>query len=500
MLSLSIATPESAVEPEAAVDNALGHSGARRINDGWKGDFVADATAAAFQYGLLVSARMLSQDRAEILLRFHFDHRKVDKSYWSSVCQSFLCGRDSDITHAELRERMFPEPASAAALPYFEPTVFEWSDPAAIPVRDWIYGKHLIRRHVSATIASGAVGKTSLKIVEALALATGRPLLGVNVPKRSKVWLFNLEDDLIELRRRVSAAMIHYGIKSEDIGDRLMIDGEKSLLITTTTREGTKIRTPVVEAIVEAIEALEIDVLIVDPFISSHDAAESDSRAMDLVMKSGWVRVAREGDCAVELCHHTTKSDAASGAATAMSGRGSGAVVFACRSVVVLNPMSPEDAKKAGLESPAGYFSAIDDKENLTPQTRLRQWYKTVGVSLGNGGGKGNLSEFRSDNIGVVTHWQWPTNASFTEEVTGQQLQAILNLLKLGEHRKDAQAKAWAGFIVGDVLGLGSTKETMGGADRQRIARMLDMWIEAGELEVYTAKIDRQDRPCIRTV
>jgi hypothetical protein len=34
--------------------NLLGYQGARLINDGWKGDFVADATAAAFQYGLLV--------------------------------------------------------------------------------------------------------------------------------------------------------------------------------------------------------------------------------------------------------------------------------------------------------------------------------------------------------------------------------------------------------------------------------------------------------------
>jgi hypothetical protein len=46
--------------------------------------------------------------------------------------------------------------------------------------------------------------------------------------------------------------------------------------------------------------------------------------------------------------------------ATAMSGRGSGAVVFACRSVQVLNPMSHEEAKAAALESPVGYFSAKD--------------------------------------------------------------------------------------------------------------------------------------------
>jgi hypothetical protein len=495
MTSLNgITVAEAKPEPESTVDYVLGHSGARRINDGWKGDFVADATAAAFQYGLLVSARMLPQERAEKLLKHQFEYRKVDDSYWSPIWQNFLCGRDSDMTYAELKERMFPDPVNENTLPFFEPTVFEWEDPATIPVRDWIYGKHLIRRHVSATIASGAVGKTSLKIVEALALATGRPLLGVDVPKRSKVWLFNLEDDLLEIRRRVSAAMIHYNIKPADIGDRLMIDGEKSLLITSTDNKGTKINVPVVEAVVEAIEALDIDVLIVDPFISSHDAQESDSGAMDLVMKSGWVRVAREGRCAVELCHHTTKTDASSGAATAMSGRGSGAVVFACRSVAVLNPMSPDDAKRAGLESPAGYFSAVDDKENLTPQTRLRAWYKMVGVSLGNGGDKGNLAEFRSDNIGVVTRWDWPSNASFTEDVTGQQLQAIKNALTLGEHRKDPQAKAWAGFVVGDILGLGSSKDTMSGADRQRIARMLDMWLDAGELEPYWAQDERRKK------
>ena len=97
---------------KADVPNALGERGARLINDGWKGDFVADATAASFQYGLLVSGRMLPQDRAEFLLRLHFDNRKVDDSYWSSVWQSFLCERDSGITHAELRERMTPEPAN----------------------------------------------------------------------------------------------------------------------------------------------------------------------------------------------------------------------------------------------------------------------------------------------------------------------------------------------------------------------------------------------------
>jgi hypothetical protein len=379
----------------------------------------------------------------------------------------------------------------------FVPTAFEWQDPTTIPLRDWIYGKHLLRGIVSMTIASGAVGKTSLKIVEALALATGRSLLGQEVPKPSRVWLFNLEDDMVELRRRVSAAMIYYNIKPDDIGDRLLIDGEKSLLITKTDHRGTKINLPVINAVVKAINDLAIDVLIVDPFVSSHDAPENDNGAMDKVMKQGWIPIARDGKCAVNLCHHTTKVD--SGTATAMSGRGGGAVVAAGRSAQVLNPMTTDQAKAAGLESPAGFFSAINDKENLTPQSGLRDWYKMESVSLGNGG-TGNLAALRSDSIGVVTRWQYPSNASFTEDVTADELQAIKNLLKIGQHRKDNQATDWAGYTVGEVLGLGSTKEAMKTHDRKRITRMLDSWVTEGHLMEFTAKVDRQSRLFLRTV
>jgi hypothetical protein len=495
MAKIDFAVAESVEPKKAEVVNLFGERGARRINDGWKGDFVADATTAAFQYGLLVAGRMLRQDRAEFLIRFHFDDRKVEPDYWSAVWQSFLCGRDSGITHAELRERMAPDAASNVVS--FDPIPFVFSDPSKIPLRDWIYGKYLLRGIVSMTIASGAVGKTSLKIVEALALATGRPLLGVDVPKPCRVWLFNLEDSVLELRRRVSAAMMHYNIKQEDIADRLLIDAEKSLIITETNREGTKMKVPVVNALVDAIQARKIDVLTVDPFISSHDAPENDNGAMDLVMKSGWIQVSRLGDCSVNMCHHTTKVDA--GTATAMSGRGGGAVVAAARSVQVLNNMTPEDAVKAGLESPVGYFNATYDKENNAPKSSSKEWYRFADVSLGNGG-KGNLAQLKSDKVGVVTRWDWPSNASFTEDVTGEQLQAIKNWLKIGQHRKDAQCKDWAGYAVGKVLNLGTSKDTMEDHDRHRIKRMLDTWLKDGILKEYTEKVDRTYRPFLKSV
>jgi hypothetical protein len=160
--------------------------------------------------------------------------------------------------------------------------------------------------------------------------------------------------------------------------------------------------------------------------------------------------------------------------------------------------MSSDEAKAAGLESPSGYFSAKNDKENNTPQSHLKDWCKMESVSLGNGP-DGNLRDLRSDSVGVVARWQYPTNSSFTEDVTADQLQAIKNLLRLGEHRKDNQAIGWAGYVVGQILGIGTSKDTMKPHDKRRITRMLETWVSEGHLEEYTAKVDRQSKVFLRT-
>ena len=78
------------------------------------------------------------------------------------------------------------------------PTPYDPIDPASIPARRWIYGQHYIRSNVSVLASAGGVGKTSMQIVEALAICTGRPLLGETVHEPCNVWIINLEDPLEE--------------------------------------------------------------------------------------------------------------------------------------------------------------------------------------------------------------------------------------------------------------------------------------------------------------
>lgn len=179
-----------------------------------------------------------------------------------------------------------PEPIKA--------TPFVWRDPATLARREWLYGRHLIRRFVSVTVAPGGVGKSSLTICEALAMTSGRSLLGDSVSGTLSVWVLNLEDPRDELERRVSATMIHHGIDQEALGGRLYLDSgrERGICTATQARDGVTINDSEVAGIIAEIKARQIDVLIVDPFVSSHRVNENDNGAIDLVAKE-WGRVAQ---------------------------------------------------------------------------------------------------------------------------------------------------------------------------------------------------------------
>ena len=64
---------------------------------------------------------------------------------------------------------------------------FKLIDGMALPPREFLFGKHYQRRTVSGTVAPGGTGKSSLVMVEAIAMATGRNLLDDEVKERVRV-------------------------------------------------------------------------------------------------------------------------------------------------------------------------------------------------------------------------------------------------------------------------------------------------------------------------
>jgi hypothetical protein len=110
-----------------------------------------------------------------------------------------------------------------------------------VPRRQFVYGKHLIRGYLSATVAPGGVGKSSLALVEAVAVATGKALLGI-ATKTRRVWYCNLEDPREEIERRIAAICLHFDLKPEELGDRLYFDGREIEIVLATQNKSGSLR------------------------------------------------------------------------------------------------------------------------------------------------------------------------------------------------------------------------------------------------------------------
>lgn len=381
---------------------------------------------------------------------------------------------------------------------HIEATPYGFPEPSAIPRRQWLYDSHYIRKFVSATVAPSGVGKSSLKIVEALAMASGKPLLGAAPTGVYRVWLWNGEDPMDELERRIAAAMQYYGLSSADVGDRLFVDSGRAMeiVLATETRDGCRIAEPVAGAVLATIEANRLDVLTLDPFISTHRVSENDNGAIDMVVKK-WAKIADAGNCSVELVHHVRKLNG--GEVTVEDGRGAVSLLAAARSARALSRMSKTDATKMGLvDVHRRLFHFADDKNNLAPPAPADggQWFELASVALGNGaaamreGGAPDAMTalLQGDSVGVVRRYVLEARA---HAVAVDEEAATLALVRAGEWRRDPRAgDAWIGVPIAQGLGLDLSEDE----DKGRVRNIISTWIKDGTLREVTRN-DAQRRP-----
>jgi hypothetical protein len=292
------------------------------------------------------------------------------------------------------------------------------------------------------------------------------------------VWLWNGEDPTVELNRRVAATMKHFGIKQQDCQGRLYVDSgrEMKIIIAKMQIGGATIIRPVVKAIKETIEKHGIDVLVIDPFVSSHRVSENDNNAIDEIARE-WADIADKTGCAIELVHHVRKVGDAE--VTVEMARGASALISAARCARVLNPMSANEGKKAGVESRRVYFRVNDGKSNMSPASESATWFHMRSVNLDNNG-----RYFEGDSIGVVTEWKWPDPL---EDVTSKDLQAVLQAVGVGRWRESPQAKDWVGRAVAEALGLDLEDEQA----KAKIKGLLKIWIKNRALVVVEGKDDK---------
>lgn len=360
------------------------------------------------------------------------------------------------------------------------PTAYKWQDPASIPKREWLYGRHLIRRYVSTTISPGGLGKSSMVMVEALAMVSRKPLLEerIHTPEPLRVWYWNGEDPNDEAARRIQAAAIRHELTPEDIGDRLFVDSgrEMRLKLASMVRGEITLDETLFEDIEAALIARRIDVWTIDPFISSHQVSENDNGAIDAIVKRLGI-VAERARCAIELVHHVRKGNGKD-ETTVDDARGASALIGGVRSARVLNVMSKDIADVAQVDPKHrySYFSVTNGKSNLGPRSDHGLWRQIVSVDLCNGGSPLDSS----DHVGVVIPFKMPDALGNIPANAAEIAQDAARQFDMG--RLASTSKDWFGYLVGPRIGVDAESKE----GKYIVKGLIKKWIDNGILAIRT--------------
>jgi len=300
--------------------------------------------------------------------------------------------------------------------------------------RRWLVGSFAIRGHVTVLVAPPGAGKSTLALAIAVAVVSGRgEIVGETVHEPVKAWVWNNEDDRDELYRRLAAIMQRWSIAIDEIRCRLALNSgvDRPLLVARANRDGTVTRLPDFSEISNCVEQGGIDLLIVDPFVETHEVNENDNAQIKAVA-TWWRELAHRMNCAVVLVHHSGKPPIASPDAwvgSMSASRGASALAGVARIMRTLFGMSERDADKLGIDEQERHrWVRLDDaKANLSLASPKAKWFRRESIVIANG-----------DEVGVLV----PGDPMPEQPVDDQKLEAAL---------LDAIAAAWnAGTPLSD--------------------------------------------------
>jgi hypothetical protein len=272
------------------------------------------------------------------------------------------------------------------------------------PPRRWLIAGLLCRTFLSGLVAPGDVGKTTLRLTQAIELATGRELLGVCIFGRCRVLVVSFEDDDDELHRRLLAICKHHKINSAELKGWLFCkDLNGGPKLAELDSKGRRRQIGKLNGLLRrAIARRDYGLVVLDPFVKLHALNENDNPDMDFVC-SLLIAIAQDCNVAIDSPAHTHKGQIQAGDADAR--RGGSAQRDAGRLDYTFTVMSEDEAKRFGIpaDERKRYMRLDKAKANIVRAMQAR-WFRLASVPLGNA-----TTEYPDgDEVQAVERWEPP--------------------------------------------------------------------------------------------
>lgn len=354
-------------------------------------------------------------------------------------------------------------------------TVYIVPDPKLIPRRQWLYGQHYMRGIVTATVAPGGFGKTTLSLYEACTMAVG----GL------RVWFISGEDDKTELDRRIAAHMKAHNIKPAQLEGRLFIDDRQSFPFKIAKSDKDKVifDDTTLKQFHAAISRDKIDVVILDPFVTFHALPENDTAAMDALIRR-LNDIAIDCTCNIELSHHVRKPPAAAHfEITVYDARGAGAIVNAVRSCRVLNQMPRSLAEAAGIpvEHRAKYIRIDPGKRNMAEATRA-VWAVLKNIEIDNGDWEAGIP---GDKVQALEAYEYKQQGTTNDDRIW-----LRATIKNKKYRVSSKSPDWIGVVMATHF----NRDVSNKDDRTWLNKTITRWVGEGLLRVIEDKDNKNKK------
>jgi hypothetical protein len=182
-------------------------------------------------------------------------------------------------------------------------------NPAAIPHRQWLLGHRRALGEVTVDIGPPGVNKSSLILIDAVAIVTGRTLLADVPYSKGDVLLFAGEDSRRDVEAKLAGILAYYEIPTADLGGRLHVVYLAEVdPLAYSFAQMLESAARINRELLDWIKSFpNLVAALIDPVAAWHLIIENDTSAMK-VLCTELRRTAVAGNIHIGFDHHITKA------------------------------------------------------------------------------------------------------------------------------------------------------------------------------------------------